>query len=449
LRSASHGLQRTRQRGLVGLVIVATLFVAGAAWLFVTLYNPQTAMAHQKAAVTDALAQAKQALIAHAATYDLTHPGQEFGYLPCPDTTYGSPKEGSENTCGSKDVSQLGKLPWGVLELDPHADGLVECLWYAAAGHYKNSPKTDVLNWDTAGQFEIVAADGTVLLAAQAADPNTQRHSYAVAVLFWAGSSSGAQDRAAANPGSNCGGNYVPANYLDSDASVTDPHTGAGVNNAVVASTANGISRFIAGPRAAVNDTVVYVTADEIYAAVLKRADKPLNKLTKAIATCIATAAGLSSNTLTWATQYPFPSPYDYASDANYVASSGSFFGHVPASIGQPCFASTIPARWDNWKDHLFLAVSKERTQPCSAECLTVNGTGQYAAIVLFAGMPLANKPRNTPTQKGDITRYLEGRNQTYQAPLYSLLDFQSGTPSSGFNDFLQCIKPDLTVSDC
>ena len=138
----------------------------------------------QKTAI--ALAQAKEALIAYAATYKDTHddPGSSSytvpGYLPCPDLgPPASRRPGCAGSCGSSLVSVMGRLPWKTLGLDALKDGSGECLWYAVSGTYKNNPNgvsgstttSNMMNWDTNGQFDVKDASNTTFLAG-----STRRH---------------------------------------------------------------------------------------------------------------------------------------------------------------------------------------------------------------------------------------------------------------------------------
>ena len=187
--------------GFIGLV--AALFIVG----FAGNLDRQNQTDDRTA---NALAQAKEALIGYAANYPDEHPGRVFGFLPCPDTDgSGTGGEGTAvSTCGSKDVTVIGRLPWKTLELPPLRDGSGECLWYAVSGTFKNNTPTDLMNWDTNGLIEVMAPDGTncaVGGSGSTADPSRR----AAAVVFAAGALLPGQDRslASTNPPSICGGN--------------------------------------------------------------------------------------------------------------------------------------------------------------------------------------------------------------------------------------------------
>src|SRR3990167_9391829 len=134
----------TKQRG-AALLIMLVVMIIGAITIFVSSLNSSALKIERDKATAAALAQAKDALIGYAITYGDTHISQVHGYLPCPDPNgiAGANAEGSSETCGTKNVSTIGRLPWKTLGLSPLHDGNGECLWYAVAGTYKNNPMTD------------------------------------------------------------------------------------------------------------------------------------------------------------------------------------------------------------------------------------------------------------------------------------------------------------------
>lgn len=250
------------QRGSLLILLVFLLGIAATAYMMHALNHAdiKTARAMKTAA---ALAQAKTALIGYAVAYDDLHPGELFGYLPCPDTSaIDTNGEGSQSPCGNQDVSVLGRLPWKTLKVSPLKDGYGECLWYAVSGTYKNNPKTaGVLTPNTSGLLQVLTADGSTYLAGPA-DP-------AVAVVFAPGPPLAGQARAGANNTVNCGGNYSAGNYLDADVV-------SGTNNAIVSTLHNGISTFIAASDSQLsaghfNDQLLILKRADLYAAYCKK----------------------------------------------------------------------------------------------------------------------------------------------------------------------------------
>lgn len=413
-----------------------------------------------------ALAQAKDALIGYAITYGDTHPGNVHGYLPCPDTS-GTDIGGegaAAGNCGLKNVSAIGRLPWKTLDLGPLHGGDDECLWYAVSGTYKYNTKTDLMNWDTNGQLQVYASDGTTLL--------TPADNQAVAVIFAPGTALSGQNRAAGGA-PLCGGNYTASNYLDSVGTF---------NNASVSAVANATSQFrIGDPALPTSDRMVFITRQDIWNAMQRRKHflDTLDNMTQQAALCIA-GFGFRNN-LASNHSLPWPAPLyltDYTDNAHYNDHENLYAGRVPYKvntsqspthnlIGSPYYllqadGANCPAPtqwaavypwWDNWKDHLFYAISQRfhpdssATPPCdNAHCLSVNpgNPGNNAAIVIFANKKLSGKSR---ADKSVVADYLEGRNATNMTGYANGNEnYQIDATSSTFNDIVYCIKYDLTV---
>jgi hypothetical protein len=81
-------------------------------------------------------------------------------------------------------------------------------------------------------------------------------------------------------------------------------------------------------------------------------------------------------------------------------------------------------------------------------DCLEINGSGNYAAVVIFAGQKLSAL-NQTRADKSIIADYLEGRNSANYASLHGDENYQTGVASSTFNDILYCIREDLSVTPC
>lgn len=480
------------------LLMVLTAFVA---FILLKGLNEWNSSVQRERRSAEALGRAKQALLAHISVHALSHAGTFPGYLPCPEDTGGALPEGSETgNCGTTNISAMGRLPWRTLGLPPPRDAVSECLWYAVSGYYKRSFISAPLDIDGVlrdGDFEIVAADGTSLLAGSS--PGNR----AVAVIFAPGSPSGSQTHAPARADMLCPGNYTAANYLDRDisaSSIIDPNTGAAINNARVATVTGGISRYLPGPQGArgVNDQMVFITKDEVYAAMLPT----FNELTRRAAACFAYFAANdggypTDRRMPWATNIDlhndpggnYTSPCFYEDDTGYLAgrmpyevgTSGEQVGNNVFRLNPNCPPVAPPATenrllrsdttcpgwaevyhlWDRWKSLYFYAVAQDyepgagatSPNPCP-NCLQVNGAGQFAAIVLFGGRQLASQARDTNSRRADANNYLEGRNPGWiedrdspQDPLKR--NYETRPPAADFNDVLYCVRPDLTVVQC
>jgi len=451
-------------------MVMLIVLVLGFVTLLVKSLTSADIRNERQAKTSTALAQAKEALIGYAITYGDTHPGEVHGYLPCPDAD-GSNGEGSSLTsCGAQNVSQLGRLPWRTLGLAPLRDGDNECLWYAVSGTYKNSPKTKMMNWDTNGQLQAYAADGTRL---------DSSNNQVIAVIIAPGAVQSGEDRSGSTA-PICGGNYTAAAYLDND-------TVHSINNANVAT-----GKFIQGERnGLVNDNMVFITRQDLWNAMLKRSDftNTLKLLTQRTAECLAdygkeNGSGSSNKSIPW----PAPlSLADYAVNNNYNDDDWLFAGRVPYLVGTskgdsdndmsgsylmannglncPYYSATPSTElqrlypwWDNWKDHLFYALSDEyrprdsSTSSCG-DCVEIDGSGNYAGVVMFAGSSLATKSRasttTTNSERGVLSNYLEGRNESNHPNTGGDGNYQTDPASATFNDVLYCIKTNLDVIEC
>ena len=447
-----------RQRGLA-LLMLLWLAILGAA-LLLEQQTHTWSLRHQRDAATDAaLAQAREALIAFALS-DGDQAGRQPGYLPCPDKGFrGSNRhEGSADPpCGNKGVSAIGRFPWLTLGVGPLRDGAGECLWYAVSGSFKDNPAADMLNWDSIGQLELHATDGNSLNA------GTLAEELAAAVLFAPGPRLPGQQRQTTQETPLCGGNHGAGNYLDS---------GRGIDNAGLAAAPDALSSLIVGGNAnGVNDRLLAITPREIFAAVRKRSDFPakIREQMQRLALCIAAYgkknhAGLGDQRLPWAAALALANPSD---DAAYDDKAGRLIGHLPYGVAtskaraanamtntvlvtsEICGANPPDRGWyRNWKDHLFYAVagayapSARRPGVCGP-CLSVNGGGRYAAILIFAGPALGDQKRSSASDKAVLANYLEQRNALAGS------DFFSTPATAEFNDLLYCIDTALQVAPC
>lgn len=462
-----HAQSRNGERGFAALLLLVALTMAALYGLLVGL-NDATAELERKREdrTAAALRQAKEALIAYAITYSDTHPDQVIGYLPCPDDgTHPSGEEGvSALACGAARVSRLGRLPWRTLGLGPLHDSEGQCLWYAVSGTYKNNPKSGLMNWDTAGQFEVFGPDGVTLFAGSSVANR------AVAALFAPGAPRGAQNRTP-TPDTVCGNDYGNAGaYLDA---------AAGKNNAVVSATAEAVSQFIAAtpsPGGTFTDRLTFITADEIWAAAKKRSDLQLRlkALTVRVAECIAEVANTNAPSdlhLPW----PAASNVSTLTDAYYAnlnlddtaplragrlpwhLGSSGMGGGVSNLFDLACMATPKDKNWyENWKDHLLYVVADEfkpsapPTTTCGSTCLKVDGAGSFAGIIVFAGHRLSGQLRDTHSSKDLFANYLEMPNAANLQTRYStpgatgVFNYQKPTTST-YPEVAYCIQPNAS----
>ncbi len=509
-----------RQRGLALLILLMIVSLSASYLLLKTFNKSSSTLAVTRNNRTQvALMQAKQALLTYAATVgaeksmDLSkiYPGVP-GYLPCPDlgasmtTTVAEGQAAS--TCGSPLVSQIGRLPWYSLGLDALKDSSGECLWYAVSGTYKAAlngvtgvSTSNMMNWDTRGLFDVFA-DGGVNYLTGGSNPATR----AVAVIFAPGARLNAQDRtptAVSSPNTgapNCGGNYTVASYLESANGVD--------NTSVVSSAADTIVQFIAGNKSdTFNDQLVYITREELWTAIKKRPDFQdyltgiPNGIAYKVASCLANFGNNNQKFFSNGDRR-LPSPAavslsittlsTYMLDASYDDVDLRIVGRVPflvnnsrsgsgstrpinnllspyylfslTSSSTNCYSllSNADIAWyENWKDHLFYAVSnayRPRATPntpvatCdTTNCIQVGGSAmRYAGVVIFAGERNSSQSRETATDRSLAANYLEGANSSnisLVSPGGNENYVYTSPGVTPFNDTLYCILTNYQIN--
>ncbi len=115
---------------------------------------------------------------------------------------------------------------------------------------------------------------------------------------------------------------------------------------------------------------------------------------------------------------------------------------------------------WQHWKDHFFYAVAESFAPSASiptscGDCLSVNGSGDFAAVVIFSNRRLnslgqvRNAPPTDADTKNDAANYLEASNAANVSAFGASADYTSGDASDSFNDILYCIDQDMVVTEC
>lgn len=406
-----------RQDGAAVLLLMLIVVMMGVAYFLTGSVSIARQKIENDKRTAQALAQAKEALIGFAITYGDTHHGNVEGYLPCPDlsgTAIGG-EGGAEGNCGAENVSILGRLPWKTLGLPPLKDGNGNCLWYAVSGTYKYNPKTDLMNWDNNGLFQIVASDGVSFLAGSTPD------NQAVAVIFAPGAAMGSQSHASVSGTPTCGGNYIASNYLDND----PVH---GINNAAVSPIANAVTRFVAGPvgnisgNEIVNDHVIFITRSDLFNAIKKRKDFE------------GFVNGLLTEAISNLSTLPAPGAINFSTSPVTETAGGTIVGSL--NIGRvPGVAATGNYFLENWQDNLLYG-------RCTSgfACLTVNAV-PCRGVVIFSGERESSQGRGTNAQKNEWSNYLESA--VYRAFTTGDVFFsgaQAYSTTSTSTDLLACI---------
>ena len=149
-----------RERGFAMIAIIS-LIVLISAYLIANMLSRTSAdlSIERERRSTDALRQAKAALIAYAASTEgwQTYKGQttnQPGGLPCPDI---SDLNGTSPGLCSGASSRVGRLPWATIGADDLRDASGEQLWYAVSSNFRKL-STNVINSDTQGLLSVTGS---------------------------------------------------------------------------------------------------------------------------------------------------------------------------------------------------------------------------------------------------------------------------------------------------
>ena len=167
-----------REQGIALLALLA-LIMLSATWYFVTALNVASSNVDisRRQNSSNALAEAKQALLGYAAAQAATdtYPGR----LPCPEaaSNYGDPvNEGIAS--GFCTLPAVGRLPWRTLGLSKLTDGYGEPLWYVVSPGFAlpSSMASVSINSNTAAEITLdgAAAAAVALIIAPGAPMNVQ-----------------------------------------------------------------------------------------------------------------------------------------------------------------------------------------------------------------------------------------------------------------------------------
>ena len=467
-------LNGRRQRGAALMLFMLIVIVAAAAVLVSGLTRDALAVQDQTD-TRELLAIARQSLLDYALLRTDRGDGLDAG-LPCPDIDdSGGFADGiaHETACGAPGVAVIGRLPWRTLQLPALKDSSSACLWYVVSGSWKDAAgqTAELLNADSNGHLQLFNVESATMVTGTAPEDRP------VAMVFAAMRPLPGQARPAATAGRQCAPGATPLSYLDSD-------PGSGISNASLSGSADTLESFAtaAGYLEGHNDRAAVITGNDINAYLRRRQDRAnhVRELGLAAAACIANYAATNpggSNDL----RMPWPTTValsDYRTDAAYddvnsgfvsgrladtVDDSNANTGNTLARVLLDCDPLAVPAwtaamatRWSHWKDHFFYAVAPSfapdaPTPSSCGSCLTVNGSGQYAAVLIFGGDRLSGQQRNEPPLDSDTKRlvgsYLEAGNGTSVPGVGT--DFASATATPVFNDRLFCIDATLAVSEC
>jgi hypothetical protein len=469
---------RHRQRGAALILLMLVVIVAITATLVGDL-NRNAVRLRQLTDTGRVLAAAKAALIDYATINTDLSAGGSLS-LPCPDidSTGGfADGEAHSSACGLQGVTVIGRLPWRTLGVEALKDASAACLWYVVSGSYKDAQvaAAPMINTDSNGQLQLFSVNTGALIAGISAEDRP------VAVVIAAMRPINGQLRTSASAQSACAPGAVAPAYLDTDAR-------SGISNSFVAGLPDGIDQFAASESANDdhNDQLITISREDIAMRVQRRADfEPgMRALGLAAAACLAdyaanNPAGSDDKRLPW----PAPLPLaDYRPDDAYDdADTGFLSGRLPdivddsnastsntiSRVLSDCNGVAVPqwtaarrSAWQNWKDHFFYAVADSYSPSAPipsvcASCLTINGSGQYAALLIYSNVRLQalaqirNASPFDADTKRDSSNYLEGFNASNIPGSGASTDYRSQVPTETFNDLLFCIDDQLVVSEC
>jgi type II secretory pathway pseudopilin PulG len=452
------------QSGTAVVVLLAILSMIIIGVLLSVASSSSLDIARQKQ-TAQALAQAKEALMAYAVAVSSDSLATRPGDLPCPDLN----NDGhAELTCSSAS-KRIGRLPFKTLGLPDLRDADGERLWYALSTNFQRSTfnqcptpgGTKCLNSETGGTITVrdatglIIHDGTTL----ASDPNVAPTG-AIAVVLSPGAvikrfgEVAPQDRSCsgdANPtacelsgvcSSAATARCNPSNYLDIADTGLVPALGASEDNKDFAD-ANKANGFIAGPiRNAQGDLVVNDTLIAVrYADLMPKLEQ---RIAREALACLRNYA------LANAGRYPWPAPVaaDYtvfplkdaagtalgrlAQDLSATAAGGlgnTWPEHCPIGMQENQYKW-----WANWVNLVFVAVAPgyaaDKTAPGCGTCLTLlpAAPGNAHVVVLVAGRPILLEVRGIGSPESS---YLEDENRTGS----STLVFKQAAGSDTFND--------------
>jgi len=402
------------ERGAALLVMLFLILAAFGSFLITGLSTVEMESRRQKSTV-EALAQAKQALIAWSVLQGDNGSGSfpRPGDLPCPDrNNLGTLNSGkTSGSCSSSGGTSIGRLPWKTLGIEDLRDADGELLWYAVSDNFRKATSgSSAINSDTKGTLRLYAPNGSTLL--------TNNGEELAAIIFSPGTPLSGQGRSTAP-------NAV-SSYLDS---------GNGRDNASAGGPfITGIAKDALG-NVVVNDFVISISARELIAAVEKRA---LREAQNALTAFAAANGG----------KYPNPGSFNGTYCSNSIPSVGSpttcasvsttCTGRLPEDKGfsNPGELGHYVASWflqNGWGRVFTYAVNSDyATNGSGTGCSTaLSVDGQTKRYVIFApGTPLGTMARPSTT----LSNYLEdaGNSDAWNP------DVSFVTPGAASNDQLR-----------
>jgi type II secretory pathway pseudopilin PulG len=455
---------RTRQRG-IALVVLLALVGFIMMGVLLTIAHSSAIETQRQRQTAQALARAKEALVAYAVAVKSDSLATRPGDLPCPDLD----DDGhAELTC-SATSKRLGRLPWKTLGLSDLRDADGERLWYALSTNFDRSTVNQCttpggakcLNSETPGTITVRDASGAIVHdGTTPANNPAVVPSGAIAVVLAPGAvitrlgGASAQDRSCSGDADVAGcessgicsstatARCSPVNYLDIADSTVLPALAAPEDNKDFADATND-NGFIAGPLhnpagdIVVNDTLIVVRYSDLMPKLEQRVAR------EALA-CLRNYARDNAEHYPWAAS---------VSD-NYALSladtSGTYFGRLAQTLNASKtngFSDHWPQYcpigmqvneykwWANWVNLVFYGIAPgyapDASLPGCGACLTVNPPSASASrrvVVLVAGRPITGQIRGVGSS---TLAYLEDANRDG----YLTMLFKQAAATAAFND--------------
>ncbi|MCF8175647.1 MAG: hypothetical protein K9K30_10440 [Burkholderiaceae bacterium] len=387
------------------------------------------------------MSQAREALIGYAVRYreDQINDNQldrVYGYLPLPDLGSTRNNNGTDPNCFLKEGCEsqnflgnainntvIGRFPWRTLGTGPLKDSNGECLWYAVSGSHQRQQRVTPMNWDTLSQLDVVIADGTAAMVSAI----TSAHERPIAVVFSAGPPLPGQDRSASatDAVTECGGNYVVANYLDP----------------VVATDLGGVTNYLPGTNGASGDTSGATKSLSAGGINNRRGNSSIwsGECPKNDAGACATVANDTGAAITSEILFrTLRGSSNFRTDINtmldrmtnclrdeIIANGGSLSpakAKIAGADANTCYGAGLDplGYYPHYKEMIFVAAPGSANvtvdnvlQPSCAGALVFAGQRDTQTLRCPVGSPTSVQRRSTGTEKTDSCNYLEDPNLT------------------------------------
>ena len=281
-----------RQRGAAFMVMLVIMII-GVTGMFVASLSSSALQVARSQNTADALAKAKDALIAYAVS-DSNRPGE----LPCPDFNNDGVSDINDYS-GSNCRSLTGWLPWRTLGLPELRDANGDHLWYAVADPFHANGSV-ALNSDT------LINNSTSMLTVIDGATGTTLETNVIAIVFSPGAVVSAETRSATDSYAST----LALNYLEGK----NANTNTSTNPNTIFQTAN--DKSIPLPTPIVNDRLLTINYASLFPAVEMRIGREVKG-------CLDNYALLSGG------KYPWATPVNNTAFQGIV---GTYFGRIPSA---------------------------------------------------------------------------------------------------------------------